>query len=799
MTDPFPSGRFSSEGPQRPTEERRGLSRYLGRSLSRLADSTSRASITSPDDQGDSSGQLPRRRPLDETDDKVWAQKEKYMRDGGGTQERLFTDPDPNRSSLCYTCRAFMDNLHHHPWSDKTRASYPVGYSHFSLDQANHFAQWHTSHTKHVGASGSCALGNMIWDILKSNLPSDVTMQEVKYLLRPTKFGEVYEKVPKLAIGEPASEEKVPCSRWCLSIEIDTPGVPARKVRPLILNVVHGATRPLPGTLYDPREEKPPFLQRGFFYGRPRPPQCNFALLRSWIDLCAKHHGLACKSSHPGRKVALRLVDTKNLCIKIYPPGKTIPDYAALSYVCGDLQQTYVKKHKSYSILEKRGVLTSVRLSNSISDAVTLVQKLGVRYLWTDALCIDQRNTLDLEEQIANMGFVYQGALFTIVAAYGENCDAGLPGVEPGTRLRRHNIAEMGNITLLSSVQTPSDKTLPPTTSTWAQRGWTFQEDVLSQRQLVFTGEQVWWRCRCATWCEQLKLESQDQVGFLLADYVPRVFSRDQYTDMTLSKYSPLVADYARRQLTFAFDALNAFLGILSTLTDYSGEKFLWGHMLSHFERQLYWVGHSSPRAPPQYGYFPTWSWVGWHGEVSLRHVETYDPVVTCVVASSEGETRRYSRLSSVSGIPAGSRSLLGSADIVAGAINDQLAMVPKSGFHLLFYTFIATFYLMPQGRLVLPDLPPRDEFDSRGSWCGFKPDYGLLVPSLHGPDLCEKGFRECILLGRRAPASKWDRPHVVVMLIKRSFGIAYRLGIADMPEEFWEAAQRSWKLIVLG
>jgi hypothetical protein len=123
------------------------------------------------------------------------------------------------------------------------------------------------------------------------------------------------------------------------------------------------------------------------------------------------------------------------------------------------------------------------------------------------------------------------------------------------------------------------------------------------------------------------------------------------------------------------------------------------------------------------------------------------------------------------------------------------------SNFHLFFYTCSAKFYLIPQGRLILPNLPPRYAYDE-GRLLGPKPDYDYLVPSLDDTELCEKGYRECILLGKRSAASAWDRTHVVVMLITRKYGIAYRLGIAgiaDMSEEFWNLADKTWELIALG
>jgi len=54
---------------------------------------------------------------------------------------------------------------------------------------------------------------------------------------------------------------------------------------------------------------------------------------------------------------------------------------------------------------------------------------MGERYLWVDALCIIQDDSMDKEWQIARMGSIYSSAVFTIVAACGVDADAGLPGV----------------------------------------------------------------------------------------------------------------------------------------------------------------------------------------------------------------------------------------------------------------------------------------------------------------------------------------------------------------------------------
>ena len=114
--------------------------------------------------------------------------------------------------------------------------------------------------------------------------------------------------------------------------------------------------------------------------------------------------------------------------------------------------------------------------------------------------------------------------------------------------------------------------------------GRTFQEELLSRRRLVFTDEQVWWRCPCATWCEQSQLENQDAIGFLSNGQMVELSLKERYSKLRPKDYFDLVSRYAQRELSHPSDALNPFKGILSILTDYSNEQFFWGFAISSFE-----------------------------------------------------------------------------------------------------------------------------------------------------------------------------------------------------------------------
>lgn len=79
--------------------------------------------------------------------------------------------------------------------------------------------------------------------------------------------------------------------------------------------------------------------------------------------------------------------------------GEKAP-YAALSYCWGRSQPVTTNTLNINGML--RGIATST-LPQTILDAITVTRKLGLRYLWADALCIIQDSASEKDEEIAKM------------------------------------------------------------------------------------------------------------------------------------------------------------------------------------------------------------------------------------------------------------------------------------------------------------------------------------------------------------------------------------------------------------
>lgn len=73
-------------------------------------------------------------------------------------------------------------------------------------------------------------------------------------------------------------------------------------------------------------------------------------------------------------------------------PQESAP-YAALSYCWGSLTQSIQLKEKTFSDLVN-GLPVS-DFPKTIIDAINITRKLGLKYLWVDALCIFQDSEVD--------------------------------------------------------------------------------------------------------------------------------------------------------------------------------------------------------------------------------------------------------------------------------------------------------------------------------------------------------------------------------------------------------------------
>ncbi|ELR03630.1 hypothetical protein GMDG_06278, partial [Pseudogymnoascus destructans 20631-21] len=246
-----------------------------------------------------------------------------------------------------------------------------------------------------------------------------------------------------------------------------------------------------------------------------------------------------------------------------------------------------------------------------IQDAVTLTRLLNHRCLWIDLLCIIQDDDSD-KSTVQLMDTILTRASFTIAAASGENANAGLPGVNEGSRnIIQHTTIYSDELILLSLMRGCDDVV---DTSTWNGRCWTCEERLLSRRSMIFTNDTVYFECG-----EDMILICFGQTFTRGEDPPIPIHGHRNRLGIPRGHYLRMVAEYTLRDMTFLVDRIS---GIRNVFRKPLGSIFVWGmcseEMLAH---SLLWqpqqlldrVPIDEKTKEPMY---PSWSWAGWSGAV---------------------------------------------------------------------------------------------------------------------------------------------------------------------------------------
>lgn len=362
----------------------------------------------------------------------------------------------------------------------------------------------------------------------------------------------------------------------------------------------------------------------------------NFELAKRWLRECLSSHPLCGTIS--ASPLPTRLIDIGK---GISPPNPRLfisaaganGRYAALSYCWGTSQNNILTKA---NLKDKNERIPLSSLPKTIHDAVEITRKLGLQYLWVDALCIIQDSVEDWEIESANMGNIYNNAFFTIQASGAKDTKGGCfipraPQRLPPAKLRFE--LEDGS---LGSVFVRSHPLVDTKMEPLYQRGWTLQESLLSPRILSYGAQEMSWECK-TTHSSEAGVLLQDQGSFPGLPKPIRTKTKNHslppdlhISDLAMERklaWSYVVGDYASRQLTFAKDKLPALSGLARHISHTRpGDTYLAGLWKSEMPSNLLWgvikgVRHSTYRAP-------SWSWAALDGKIivfSYQYTSTGD------------------------------------------------------------------------------------------------------------------------------------------------------------------------------
>ncbi len=341
-----------------------------------------------------------------------------------------------------------------------------------------------------------------------------------------------------------------------------------------------------------------------------------YSLIKERMDDCLLHE-LCC---HQSQNVCLpiRVIDCKDPDYpRLFISNGIEANYTVLSYVWGCKSQphcTTTQNLESY--------INGIPLANipkTIMDAITVTQKLGLRYLWVDAFSILQDSKYDKAQEIKKIRYIFRDAYVAIIAACADSVNDGFLHVR-SEKTKPWSIGETISLPFLCpdggigtiQVQKEDNAPLPPT----SRRAWCLEERMLPKCKLIYAPHTLLYECR--TKLVDIK-GSIDSVWLEWTSNLPDPIS---VSDQALLNSNPSMNDemrniwesilemYTTRKVTKPRDRLIAFSGIVEHFQEvWPDSKYiagLWSHQLP---KSLLWRSCASWKPRPQSYCAPSWSW----------------------------------------------------------------------------------------------------------------------------------------------------------------------------------------------
>ncbi|PBK83994.1 HET-domain-containing protein [Armillaria gallica] len=362
-----------------------------------------------------------------------------------------------------------------------------------------------------------------------------------------------------------------------------------------------------------------------------------YSLIKERMDDCLLH-----EFCHQPQNVRLptRVIDCKDPDHpRLFVSNGMEADYIVLSYIWGESQPHCTTTQNLESYIDG---IPLRNISKTITDAITVAQKLGLRYLWVDALCILQDSKEDKAREIAHIRRIFRDAYVAIIAACAQRVSDGfLHG--RSEEIKPWSIGEIISLPFLCpdgeigtiQVQKESNAPLQPT----SERAWCLEERMLSRHKLIYTSQTL-------------------LVDLLSSRPHSRLSLNPSANDEMTKIWKDLLEVYTSRRLTKPRDRLIAFSGIIEHFQGvWPDSKYiagLWSHQLPE---SLLWRSDSGDKPRPQHYRAPSWSWASTDGEITLvlagvrsRNHVVYPEMsyaytnerVVCTVRLCDAETNAY-------------------------------------------------------------------------------------------------------------------------------------------------------------
>lgn len=303
--------------------------------------------------------------------------------------------------------------------------------------------------------------------------------------------------------------------------------------------------------------------------------------------------------------------------------------YTCLSYRWGD--PSHNTKTTKDNIHEMQRSIPLSTLPKTILDAVYITRRLGIFFLWIDALCIIQATEMDSgdwSEQSSQMDKIYGNAYCTIAASSAKDVYGGCFSTRPAMSLPLVpcQISLPPDIASRDGRKRHQSVWILPLTVPWRQaigssplqkRGWVVQERMLSCRILHWTYNALFWECLeiKASEYEPDGLHSLHFEAFPDSLSLDRAIRKGASKDLKAEFWFGVIDEFSRKHFTKPDDKLPAISGIAHLMSVCSQDNCVAGNWETNLIKELAWRVDEHITASKSI-VAPTWSWASVYGAV---------------------------------------------------------------------------------------------------------------------------------------------------------------------------------------
>ncbi|KAF2130045.1 HET-domain-containing protein [Dothidotthia symphoricarpi CBS 119687] len=367
-----------------------------------------------------------------------------------------------------------------------------------------------------------------------------------------------------------------------------------------------------------------------------------------WMNVCLKTHSACNRDTSDVPWLPTRLLDLGDSgehdeIVRLIHTAEERPVeeliYLTLSHRWGAAQFIQLTR---FNMAQFLNAITVADMPRTFREAVFVSRTLGISYLWIDSLCIiqDKDDLSDWFREAELMHKVYSHSYCNISASDAEDSTEGLFRNRTirvaKAKVYMRDFHRAANCTDVAELTTFSRKFWDRNVTHCGinQRGWVFQERILSPRILHF-GKELFWECR--------QHSASETYPRGLSDYFDKnpssrfKIDNDICMRTTLphalnnkhewyAKWHSLVETYSATHFTNPNDKLIVLSGIAKQFAALTNDIYVAGLWHAVLELELLWMTPTKTKhsddvfkwARPVLYRAPTWSWASIEGPVLL-------------------------------------------------------------------------------------------------------------------------------------------------------------------------------------